>query len=71
MEGNVGVIVDYKYLIGSNTGKIYRRRFENVASFAKWAEEYDNPGIVEIINTKVVDSRRVYWDDRWVAEKAN
>ena len=71
MEDSIGVIVDYKYLIGANVGKIYRRRFENVASFAVWAKEYDNSRIVEIINTKVVDSKMVYWNDRWVAAKAN
>lgn len=67
----IGIIVDYRYLQGPLTGRRYRRRFENVASFSKWAEQYDNPGIVEILNSRVVDSDRVYWDDRWVAEKAD
>lgn len=69
MEGNVGVIVDYKYLVGPNTGKRYKRRFETVAAFVAWAAEYDTPGLVEILNSKVVDSERVYWDDRWIAAK--
>ena len=50
----IGIIVDYKYLIGPDAGKRYKRRFETVTDFSKWAEEYDNTGIVEILNTKIV-----------------
>ena len=69
MDEGIGIIVDYKYLVGKNVGKVYRRRFETVASFAAWAAEYETPGFVEIINSKVRTSDRLYWDDRWVAVK--
>ena len=67
----IGIICDYKYLKGPNAGKSYRQRFETVGAFAVWARQYDSTGMVEILNTKVVDSEKVYWDDRWVAVKAN
>ena len=70
MEGNVGVIVDYKYLAGSNVGKIYKRRFETVVAFAAWAAEYETSGLVKILSSKVVAPEKVYWEDRWIA-KAN
>ncbi len=71
METNgLGIIVDYKYVKGERTGQIYRKRFDNIDRFVRWCEEYDNPGIVKIINSKVVDEKRVYWDDRWVENAA-
>lgn len=66
MDENVGIIVVYKYLVGSKAGKIYKKRFETPAAFAEWDAEYETPGFVEIINSKVVTSDMVYWDDRWV-----
>ena len=71
MDENVGIIAVYKVLSGTNAGKIYRTRFESVGAFVAWAKEYEATGRVELINTKVVTSDRVWWDDRWVAAKAN
>ena len=71
MDENVGIIAVYKVLTGANAGKSYRTRFESVGAFAVWAREYEATGRVELLNTKVVTSDRVWWDDRWVAEKAN
>ena len=69
MDENVGIIAVYKVLVGENAGKSYRTRFENVGAFAAWAREYEATGRVELINTKVVASDMVYWDDRWIAAK--
>lgn len=71
MGESVGIIAVYKVLIGENAGKSYRTRFESVGAFAAWAKEYEATGKVKLINTKVVTSDRVWWDDRWVAAKAN
>ena len=72
MDENIGIIAVYKVLVGSNAGKIYRTRFENVGAFAAWSREYEyETRRIEILNTKVVTSDRVWWDDRWVAAKAN
>lgn len=70
MDGDVGVIVDYKYLDGPSAGKIYKRRFETVGAFVSWNAECGIPGLVKILNTKIVAPEMVYWDDRWTAEKA-
>ena len=71
MDENVGIIAVYKVLVGENAGKSYKTRFENVGAFVKWDQEYEMTGKVELLNTKVVTSDRVWWDDRWVAAKAN
>ena len=72
MEDSIGIIAVYKVLIGPNAGKIYKTRFETIAGFVAWDREYEMTGKVELLNTKVVDSERVYWDDRWIiAAKAN
>lgn len=70
MDDNVGVIVDYKCLIGPKTGKIYRRRFEKVTDFAVWATEHNASGLVQILNAKMVTLEMLYWNNRWIAAKA-
>lgn len=65
---NVGVIVDYKYLVGDLQGKIYRKRFETVDGFLDWSNEYVKAKIVKIIGTKMVESKNLYWDYRWATE---
>jgi len=65
---NLGVIVEYKYLIGDLKSKKYQMRFESVDSCIDWVNPRINAGIIEVTKTELIEIDKLYQFSNWAIE---
>lgn len=64
----IGVILDYKYLVGDLKGKRYQMRFESMDACIDWVNERVPSGVIEVINTELVELDKLYRFSNWAIE---
>ncbi len=64
----IGVILDYKYLVGNLKDKRYQMRFESMDACIDWVNERVPSGVIEVINTELVELDKLYRFSNWAIE---